>query len=211
MNKKKRKLHDVFKEYQTVITNGLKELNILIGDFINNKLDKEKLKNIINFEKKADRLKEEYIELLYKKRRALPFLVEDRYNIIRSLDKVMNIGELIARTLQIYPFNIDPDIKDNFDKLNESFINTMDALIKASSLIETDFDATRDQISLIASLRRKAHDLKFQILSDSYKEIKNALEIKLFDDIISLVYETISKAEEISDFLYGLIVKYPSI
>ena len=86
MKEKKRKLDDVKTEFQNEILNGVKILNSIITDFINDKMDKEKLQQVIDSEKHCDRLKEEYINLLFKKKRALPFIVEDRYKMITSLD-----------------------------------------------------------------------------------------------------------------------------
>ncbi|MHA1231252.1 MAG: DUF47 domain-containing protein [Candidatus Helarchaeota archaeon] len=210
MKKKKRKLLEVYEDYKTKFMEGMNILYTLIDDFINNKLDRERLKEVINIEKKADRIKEKYIEILYKKKSALPFLVEDRYKLITTIDKVLNTAELIARTLNIYPFEINHGISEDFKKLNLSFIKTMEELIDATTTIETDFKQAHRHIIIIASLRRKAYDLKFDLLAESYKKMSDLLEIKLFGDLVSLIYETISRAEEISDFLNGLIIKYPS-
>ncbi|MHA1311906.1 MAG: DUF47 domain-containing protein [Candidatus Helarchaeota archaeon] len=210
MKGKKRKLKDIFADYQSEFMKGIKLLNTIINNFINNKVDKEKAREVIISEKKADRLKEEFIEYLYKNKRALPFLVEDRYKIITSLDKVLGVAEMTARSLAVYPFNFNSKLEKDFSNLNRLCFEIMEALIKATTVIETDFDKTKEYLSIISSLRRSALDLKFQMLAKTYERMDNHLEIILFDNLISLLYEAISRAEEISDFLNGLIIKYPS-
>ena len=209
-DKKKSKLQEIYQDFIKEISEGMNILNACIDDFIKNKLDREKLKEIILYEKRADRLKENFIELLYKKKRLLPILVEDRYTIVTSFDKIMGIAELTARTLGVYPFEIKENFKEDVEQLNLSFIKTIEALVEAIKTIEVDFKTTIDYIVIIATLRRKAYDFKFEMLSESYKTLKDPIELKLFDDLISLIYEIISKSEQLSDFLNLLIIKYPN-
>ena len=84
MRKKKQDIDAINKEFQEEIRNGAERLYNYMTDFIDNRLDNidEKFHKIIMQEKLCDRIKESYIEGLFKDKRALPFLVEDRYKII---------------------------------------------------------------------------------------------------------------------------------
>ena len=101
VRKKKTDIDEINKEFQEEIRNGAEKLFSYMTDFIDNHLEKveEKFQEIIICEKKCDRLKEKYIEVLFKDKRALPFLVEDRYKIISMVDKINGKNEFIARFL----------------------------------------------------------------------------------------------------------------
>ncbi|MBD3227806.1 MAG: DUF47 family protein [Candidatus Lokiarchaeota archaeon] len=209
MKEKKRSLEEVNKEFRKRILKGVELMHQLLSDFINNRLDKNKLDGIILFEKKCDRLEEEYIELLYKKKRALPFVVEDRYKIITSLDTIIDKIELVARYLKVYPFEPPDIIKNIFKKFNELFLRAVKSLIKCSEIIENDFEEAYAQAQDVEEYRRNAYDLKFEILEIVFKEIKEPVKVYLTSKLISLIYNVISRCEEVSDYFRGLIVKYP--
>ena len=79
--------------------------------------DKDKLEGVIKSEKKCDKLKDEYIQILFQNKRALPFLVEDRYKIIKLVDQVLGSIEFFARFLKIYPFELYDDISKEFKEI----------------------------------------------------------------------------------------------
>ena len=62
----------------------------------------------------------------------------------------------------------------------------------------------------IEKSKREAHDLKFKMLDTIFQKSKQPLRVNLTWKIITLIYDAISAAEEISDFLRGLVIKYPS-
>ena len=130
MKKSKIDLKEIYNEFQMEILKGITKLNELLDKFMDNKLDKVELDEVIKCEKHADRLKEKYIEFLFKKKRLLPFLMEDRYKIVISLDRIMNQGELIARTLKIYPFKFNQNIKKEFKDLNFLFLKFYNLKVK---------------------------------------------------------------------------------
>ena len=69
-------------------------------------LKKETLDGVIQVEKKCDRLKEKFTQVLFKDKRALPFLVEDRYNILMMLDSANDKMEFFARSVFFCPLSI---------------------------------------------------------------------------------------------------------
>lgn len=209
MTDEKRSLEEVNKEFREKILEGVNLMYQLLSDFTDDRLDKNKLQNIIFFEKKCDRLEEEYIELLYKKKRALPFVVEDRYKIITSLDTIIDKIELVARFLKVYPFKAPDIIIDIFKKYNELFSKAVKSLIKCSEIIEYDFKEAYAQASDVEEYRRNAYDLRFKLLEIIFTKIKDPVKVDLTSQLISLVYDVIARCEEVSDYFRGLIVKYP--
>ncbi len=210
MKVKKSELDDINKMFQSEVLNCVRKLNALIADFIEDKLETEKLFMVINSEKKCDRLKERYIQILYEQKRSLPFLVEDRYRIIKSLDKVSNKSEFVARFLEVCPFKILPEIKEGFKSLNDFYLQTAEKLIECTMLMETDFDGAYKLTFEIEALKRNAHNLKFILLNILFKQVDNPLRVNLMWKLIAEIFGVISWAEELSDYLRGLILKYPT-
>jgi predicted phosphate transport protein (TIGR00153 family) len=212
MRNNKRKLEDIKEDFLKEFTHGIKTLNRLVNDFLEGKLDKGELQEIINSEKRCDRLKEEYIEQLFKKKRALPFIVEDRYKMILKLDAVIDNIEIVARYLRIYPFTMIEEINKDFSTLNKLLLDTVITLIECSKLIEADFNQARDKTMEIEDLRREAFNLKFELLEHLFEleKEKDPKKILLTSELISEMYSVIGRSEELADYLEGLIIKYPN-
>jgi len=214
LKEKKLKLDALNTKFQEEIRNGAEKLYFYLNDFIENKLDEavadEKFQEIIVCEKKCDRLKEKYLELLFKEKRALPFLLEDRYKIIISLDKIVNRFEYLSRYLQVYPFEIYPELRKNLKSLNKLNFDTINQLLNCTLLMETSFSAAYEVTFEIEKSKREAHDLKFKMLDIIFQKTEQPLRVNLTWKIITLIYDAISAAEEISDFLRELIIKYPN-
>ena len=212
MKKSKQKIFEkINQEFQEEIRNGAEKLFNYMSDYIENKLDKvdEKFQEIIMCEKRCDRIKEKYIEILFKDKRALPFLIEDRYKIITSLDDILDMSETIARYMQVFPFEIYEDIRDEMNQLNKLYLETVNQLLNCTLLMETNFSGAYEITFEIEKWKRQAYDLKFKILDIIFPKKKEPLRINLTWKIVSLIYDVISWVEEISDYLRGLIIKYP--
>ncbi|TFG23737.1 MAG: DUF47 family protein [Promethearchaeota archaeon] len=213
LKKKKEDISQINIEFQEEIRKGAEKLFNYMSDFIENRLDKvdERFQEIIICEKRCDRIKEKYIEVLFKDKRALPFLIEDRYKIITSLDNIMDMSEVIARYIQILPddFEIYEDIRDEMNQLNKLYLETVNQLLNCTLLMETSFSGAYEITFEVEKWKRQAFDLKFKILDMVFQKKKEPLKVNLTWKIVALVFDVISWAEEISDFLRGLIIKYP--
>jgi len=186
-------------------------LHECINDLINDKISEDKLNEIIECEHSADIAKENYINLLYQDRRALPFLVEDRYRLIKYLDNVSDDSEELARGLKVYPFELYDDIKKDMQTLNDLYDQTVEILVEMINLMETDFKTAYEKSFEIEKFKRNAREAKYCILDVIYQKSEaKSLQVYLTSKICIKIFDMIKKAEEISDFLRSLIVKYPS-
>lgn len=208
--KKKGNLDDLRLRFQEEFLNCVRTLHLRINDFINNKLKTDELEKVISCEKKCDRIKEQFIMELFKNKRALPFLVEDRYQIITLLDVIANKSEDIARYLEIYPFEITKDITEGLKTLNDLYLQSSEKIIECTSLMETDFKSAHKITFEIEALRRDAHDLKFILIGLLFKHEDKPLYVSITWKIITKLYSIIAWIERMSDYLEGLILKYPS-
>ncbi|MFX0004144.1 MAG: DUF47 family protein [Candidatus Hodarchaeota archaeon] len=210
-SEKRSQLLNAASEFNGEVLNGSLMLHDCINDLVNGKLDKKKLDKVVECEHNADVAKEKYINLLYKDQRALPFLVEDRYRLIKYLDIVSDSSEELARGLKVYPFELFDDTKADVKTLNDYYQETIDTLVDMVNLMETDFKTAYQKSFHVETLKRSAREAKYKILGVIYqKPQEKSLRVYLTSKICIKIFDMILRAEEISDFLRSLIVKYPS-
>jgi predicted phosphate transport protein (TIGR00153 family) len=208
---KRNQLLKAASEFNGEVLNGSLLLHDCINDLIDGKLNKKELDKVIECEHSADRAKENYINVLYKNQRALPFLIEDRYRLIKYLDIISDNSEELAMGLKVYPYELFPDIKKEMKAINEVYQETIDNLMDMVNLMETDFKNAYQKSFEIEKLKRSARHAKFEILEVIYKKPEEkSLRVYLTSKICIKIFDMIIRAEEISDFLRSLIVKYPS-
>jgi predicted phosphate transport protein (TIGR00153 family) len=207
---KKNELDEINKDFLAETLNGSALLHEALSTFIEGKLSKESLEGVIQSERKCDELKERFTQVLFKDKRALPFLVEDRYNILMKIDTVNDKMEFFARFLKVNPFKLYEDIKDEFRALCNACTKSVEELINCAILIETDFDGAYKITFTIEELKREARTAKFDLLEKLYHMEDNPLKVYLTSKLVTYIYEIASWAEETSDYLRGLIIKYPS-
>ena len=208
---KQGQLLSVASKFNNEVLNGSLILHDCINDLISGKIVKKKLDEVIQCERNADIAKEEYINLLYKDKRALPFLLEDRYRLIKYLDIISDYSEELARGLKVFPFDLFDDIKDDMKKLNDIYQKTIDNLVDTVNLMENDFKTAYEKSFRIEILKRDGREAKYEILGLIYKKSKEkSLRVYLTSKICIKIFDMIVRAEEISDFLRSLIIKYPT-
>ena len=208
---KKNKLLEAGIKFNSEVLRGADLLHESINDLIKGKLDKAKLDEVVESEHLADGEKEAYISILYQDRRALPFLVEDRYRLIKYIDLVSDDSEELARGLKVFPFPLYKDIKSDMQELNDIYDKTVEVLVEMISLMETDFKTAYEKSFEIEKLKRNARAVKYKILDVIYQKSEaKSLRVYLTSKICIKLFDMIKRAEEISDFLRSLIVKYPS-
>ena len=208
---KRSQLLNAAKEFNGEVLNGSLLIHERINDLVNGKIKRKELEEVVLCEHKADRAKETYIDLLYKDQRSLPFLVEDRYRLIKYLDIVSDNSEELARGLKVFPFELFDDIKKEVKLLNDLYQETINTLIDMVNLMETDFKTAYQRSFQIEKLKRGAREAKYSVLDIIYKKSQEkSLRVYLTSKICIKIFDMITRAEEISDFLRSLIIKYPS-
>ena len=210
IKEKKNPLDDIFKQFLYKTSEAAKILHDRISDLIDGKLNKEELKGIILCEKECDNLKEEYFKILFKDKKALPFLVEDRYKIITMVDTMTGKNELVARFIRAFPFGIYDDLKEQLRELNKLYFKGIEDTIACVTLMETNFNEAFEKTFEIESDRRNAKKLKYRIFDKLYQKKDNVLQIYLTSKLVAYTYDVLDAAEDIADYLRGLIIKYPS-
>jgi predicted phosphate transport protein (TIGR00153 family) len=206
----KNELLEINREFLAETLNGSAVLHDVVSQFIDDKLNKDEINGVIESERKCDRIKEKYVQVLFKDKRALPFLVEDRYNILMMIDGINDKMEFFARFLKANPFSLFKEIKKEFKELCNTCTQSVEQLINCATTIETDFDSAYKITFTIEDLKRKARAAKFELLEKLYQMKDEPLRIYVVSKVVTYAYEIASWAEETSDYLRGLIIKYPS-
>jgi predicted phosphate transport protein (TIGR00153 family) len=210
LKEKKNELDEINKEFLAETLNSSALLHEALSTFTNDKLKKETLQGVIKAEKRCDEIKDEYTKVLFRDKRALPFLVEDRYNILMMIDTVNDKMEFFARFLEVYPFKLYKEIKAEFTKLYSACSQAVEELVNCAILIETDFDGAFKKTFEIEEKKREARTAKFNLLGKLYKMTDDPTKVYLTSKLVTYIYDIVSWAEETSDYLRGLIIKYPS-
>ncbi|MFX1236237.1 MAG: DUF47 family protein [Promethearchaeota archaeon] len=211
MNKDKtNRLQELNKEFLAETLKASEILHKLLLNYCDDNLNEKELEEVTACEHNCDQLKEQYIELLFKDKRALPFLVEDRYKIVRLVDNVTGKNEFVARFLEVIPFKLYADVKSEFKELIMLYMECLNELISCVKLMETDFTGAYKQTFAIETKRREAKIIKFNILENLFKKKGDDLRIYITSKLVSYVYEVLDAAEDVSDYLRGLVIKYPS-
>ena len=207
---KKNELDEINREFLAETLNGSALLHEALSTFIEDKLKKESIEGVIQAEKKCDELKEKYTQVLFRDKRALPFLVEDRYNILMMVDSVNDKMEFFARFLGVYPFKLYKEIKNEFKKLIKACAQGVEELVNSAILIETDFDGAYKKTFEIEEKKREARTAKFNLLGKLYKMKDDPTRVYLTSKLVTYIYDIVAWVEETSDYLRGLIIRYPS-
>ena len=207
---KKNELDEVNQEFLSETLKASTILHDAVSLFIDGTLNKQDLDKIIEIEHECDLIKDQYIKILYRDKRALPFLVEDRYTILNMIDQVNDKMEFFARFLKTNPFKLYDEIKDEFREMCNACSQSVEELINCARLIETDFQGAYTITFKIEEHKRTARKAKFDLLEILFKMDDNPIKIYLTSKIVTYLYDIVSWVEEISDYLRGLIIKYPS-
>jgi predicted phosphate transport protein (TIGR00153 family) len=210
LKQKKNPLFDINKEFLVETRNGSAVLLNIVLQYTENKLNKDEISTLIESERKCDRLKEKYVQVLFKEKRALPFLVEDRYNILMMIDGINDRMEIFARYLNVNPFPLFKDIKDEFRDLSKTCVKSIEELINCATLIETNFEEAYKTTFKIEELKRIVRTAKFNLLEKLFQMQDEPIKIYIISKLVSFIYDITSWVEETSDFLRGLIIRYPS-
>ena len=207
---KKNELDEINREFLSKTLNGSALLLDAVSQFIDGKLKKDVLDGIIEAEHKCDEIKDKFTHTLFKDKRALPFLVEDRYNIFMMIDQVNDKMEFFARFLKTNPFKLYDEVKDEFRNLCSASSQTVEKLIDCATLIETDFSGAYKITYEIEEFKRKARTAKFNLLEKLFKIDDNPTKVYITAKLGTYLYDIASWSEETSDYLRGLIIKYPN-
>jgi len=169
----------------------------------------KKVTEIIAVEKKADRLKDELIEL-FMKRETMAFSRGDRIELLEHIDIVFDQIEYAIRMIETHP--IEPYTKTPIKTHLQQFSHDIEEIVKtlagAVNMAEEDLPKAIQATRMIEDLRRHTRDHYFEIIEDILKGDYADIEKMLLSSGTEYMIKIIDSAEEASDFLRMLAIKY---
>ncbi len=209
--KPQKKLEEVMKEFNGLLVEAITVFADAIHVLCDNKPEKfkEKVKEIIAIEKKADVLKEDLIERFIR-RESMAFSRGDRISLIEEIDVTLDNIEYCARTIQTH-INIITDysqVASHFKKYTKDLAEMVKTLSNAINDAEDDLRKTIEGTKLVEELRRQARNHSFRIMTDIIKgKFDNPQKMLLYTETEYLL-NILDRAEETSDFLRRMAIKY---
>ena len=171
------------------------------------------MKNVINDmiteEKMIDRLKESFVENLYKKKGFVPtFQKVDYIRIIEKLDDISDEMEIVARFFQVYPYTFHEDLKDNMDKLSDEVADVVRKLVFTVQMLFDDFSKVQGASDAVQNQRREARQAQWAAMEKLFSLELHAKDYLMINNLIRMLLKVADKAEEFSDEIDALAIKY---
>ncbi len=209
--KSKRKIEDVMREFNDLLEHAIilfDEGIDLLCDGKQAEFDK-KVAEIIQDEKKADRLKDELVQL-FMERETMAFSRSDRLELLEVMDTVFDKIEYCVRMVEAHP--MDPYTREPAAKHLQQFSHDIEEIVKALvgavNMAEDDLQKTIEATRLIEELRRHARDHSFNVIEDILQGDYTDLEKMLLSTTTEYMIDIMDTAEEAGDFLRKIAIKY---
>jgi len=161
----------------------------------------------ISFEKKQDRVKEEFFERLYS-RETMVFSRSDRINIIENLDTITDKTEIVARKLGLYRVKVNENLRDGIKELAELNYNIGVLVYELTINLQNDFAKAKENIVEITNLRREVREKHWILQKLNYEYQKEFHPFRYTETLIKYLMETADKSEIFADRMFILINKY---
>lgn len=167
---------------------------------------------IIAGEKRVDRLREKHVQELFTKKRFLPsFQKADSMKIVSLLDDVTDRIELVARHVDIFAparAKIPDALQEGVKTCAKLTTDVVVALAEAVRLVHVDFTRAMGACDAVQDKRRIARDTQWTLLKNL---VASGIDVRLtfwLHNLVRLVVDIADKAEELSDEIHGLAIKY---
>jgi predicted phosphate transport protein (TIGR00153 family) len=207
----KRKVEEIMREFNNVLLECVKLFSEAVHTLCDNQIEEfnKKVEQIIQVEEKSDGLKDELIEKFMKKE-AMAFTRADRIQLIENLDMIVDDIEYSARAMQINSIIIKDYsiIADHFKKFSDDLEAVVKTLANAVTLAEENLEKAIEATKAVEKLRDPARTHSFQIMTEILKsDLKNLEKMLLYRNTEYLL-AILDKAEETSDYLRMIAIKY---
>ena len=94
-------------------------------------------------------------------------------------------------------------------QLNNLILESINNLIECVKLMENDFATAFTKTLKSEEFKREARSSKYKLLEIIYQKKDDALNSVITADLVSKMFDIVAMAEEFTDYLRGLIIKYP--
>ena len=199
------------REFNDTLVEGISVFKDAIFSLADNKRKEfnNGVAKVLKIEEKADLLKDDLIEKFIK-RETMAFSRSDRIQLIESVDIIFDHLEYCARTIQVHSALIKDyaSIAGPFKKFATDLMEIVKRLSTALNTAEEDLEKTIQITREVEKSREAAKDLIFQVMKEILASEYEVTEKFLLYRSVEYLLAILEKAEETSDFLRMLAIKY---
>ncbi|MFX1520530.1 MAG: DUF47 domain-containing protein [Promethearchaeota archaeon] len=202
---------ELFKEHRNKVKECIVNLEEVFKAFYEKGNCNTICATLIKNEAEADRLKEQLIELLFKGT-FLPLTAEDRLRLIEMNDNVADAAEKTIRALKAYLsriWEIDQNLKKEIWQLSQKVTELSEHLSKSMELLADDFKAAFEAAESVEKIRREIRNKGYELVEQIFKQKNRDIGATLLTkEIIFDILNVADVAEDASDFITAIVVKY---
>ncbi len=166
---------------------------------------------LVENEAEADRVKEQLIELMFKGT-FLPLTGEDRLKLIEMNDNVADAAEKTVRGLKAYLpwlWEIDQNLRKEIWQLSQKVTELSEHLAKSMELLADDFKGAFEAAENVEKMRRDIRHKGYELIEQLFKQKNSDIGATLLvKEIILDILNVADVAEDASDFITAIVVKY---
>jgi predicted phosphate transport protein (TIGR00153 family) len=161
---------------------------------------------VTRIERHADAMTDELVQSIFSKHAYLPQQTEERYQLVRHMDRVVDAAEKAVRTIATVVPRTPPQ---ELLTISEKCWTCTDLLQDAVKYVFIDFEKAVELCVRIESVREEARDVEFALLERLYNtdEIP-ARDIIILREVSECILDVAITSEETADFIRALAVRY---
>ena len=199
---KEAKFFDLFNQHSDLIVDAARKLKSLFDDLAHTD---NHLSAIKDFEKRADRITFETVDLLHKTF-ITPIDRDDMLKLINCMDDVADLMEDVAETVSLY------DVTNSTDEAKElaaigliccervqASVHLLDNMSNAAQMLKL--------ASEIARLESDADRVLRKAMSKLFREEENVKNLIKYKAIYELLEAITDKCEDVSNIIQGIVVE----
>ena len=135
-----------------------------------------------------------------------PFDREDIFELIHATDSILDLIYSATKQAQLYKLTEIP----------QEFREMADAIMSASTEINTAFSGLRDVLSLmkyrdncrkIQEIEEQADDINHRYLAKLFREESDAIELIKKKDVLAALEKAVDRCDDVADILSSVIIK----
>lgn len=163
---------------------------------------------VISFEKNADTIRREMEKTLYEGV-LIPFGREDKHELMETIDDIADRSELVVRLLKSEKIESPQKLRRTIKSLADLIEECTEKLAHSVRLLKSDLNKAVEAARKVELMRENVRECEFLLIERLFSESKNnTFNMLLVKEIISLMGQVADKAEEASDRVIALAVKY---
>ena len=195
-------------DFLDAISEGMLVFKEGIKDYLNKKSDQFeiRIKQIGDYERKADRLRREIENELYS-HSLIPEHRGDVLGLLENIDHVINAGKEVLNQFSVEEPDIPSDLHADFLQLTEKSICAAEAIVKAARSFFRDISSVKDSLHKVYFYETEADQVGDQVKRRIFSmdiDLSRKMHLRYFASHVERISD---RAEEVADRLSIYTIK----